>query len=190
MVDDILVALSLVHWLFVIARQSSFLYKARAADMQQIGRELGVRYVVEGSVRKAGNRVRIVAQLIGTETGAHIWADRYEGDLRDIFALQDEITAQIAAAVETNVQAAEIKRARAKPTDSLTAYDFYLRALPAYFGQTPDDYRRAEAQLENALGADPEYAEVLGTLTDSVANRTLQGWHESFALGKDEACRL
>jgi TolB-like protein len=100
MVDDILAALSRVRWLFVIARQSSFLYKVRAADVQQIGRELGVRYMVEGSVRKAGNRVRIVSQLIGTETGAHIWADRYEGDLRDIFALQDEITERIVAAVE------------------------------------------------------------------------------------------
>ena len=95
MVDDILMALSRVRWLFVIARQSSFIYKVRVADVQQIGRELGVRYVVEGSVRKSGNRVRIVAQLIETETGAHIWADRYEGDLRDIFALQDEITERI-----------------------------------------------------------------------------------------------
>ena len=100
MVDDILMALSRVRWLFVIARQSSFIYKIRSADVQQIGRELGVRYVVEGSVRKSGNRVRIVAQLIETETGAHIWADRYEGDLRDIFALQDEITERIVSAVE------------------------------------------------------------------------------------------
>ena len=145
MVDDILMALSRVRWLFVIARQSSFIYKVRSADVQQIGRELGVRYVVEGSVRKSGNRVRIVAQLIETETGAHIWADRYEGDLRDIFALQDEITERIVSAVEMNVQAAEIRRARAKPTESLTAYDLYLRALPAYFGQTEVDYRRTQA---------------------------------------------
>ena len=115
--------------------------QGRAADVQQIGRELGVRYVLEGSVRKSGNRVRIVAQLIETETGAHIWADRFDGDLRDIFALQDEITERIVSAVELNVQAAEIKRARAKPTDNLTAYDLYLRALPAYFGQTEADYK-------------------------------------------------
>ena len=127
MVDDILMALSRVRWLFVIARQSSFIYKVRVADVQQIGRELGVRYVVEGSVRKSGTRVRIVAQLIETETGAHIWADRYEGDLRDIFALQDEITERIVAAVETNVQAAEIKRARAKPTESSNG----LRSVPS-----------------------------------------------------------
>ena len=120
MVDDILSALSRVRWLFVIARQSSFIYKARSADVKQIGRELGVRYVVEGSVRKSGTLVRVTAQLIETETGAHIWADRYDGDLRDIFALQDEFTSRIASAVEAHVQAAEIKRARSKPTDSLT----------------------------------------------------------------------
>ena len=173
MVDDILMALSRVRWLFVIARQSSFVYKVRSADVKQIGRELGVRYVVEGSVRKSGNRVRIVAQLIETETGAHIWADRYEGDLRDIFALQDAITEQIVSAVETNVQAAEIKRTRAKPTESLTAYELYLRALPAYFGQTADDYKRTGLLLGHALETDPEYAEALGLLTDSVATRTL-----------------
>ncbi len=190
MVDDILMALSRVRWLFVIARQSSFIYKVRSADVQQIGRELGVRYVVEGSVRKSGNRVRIVAQLIESATGAHIWADRYEGDLRDIFALQDELTERIVSAVEMNVQDAEIRRARAKPTDSLTAYDLYLRALPVYFGQTEVDYRRTQELLGKALEADPEYAEVLGTLTDSVATGTLQGFQESWSRGVDEASRL
>ena len=190
MVDDILMALSRVRWLFVIARQSSFIYKGRAADVQQIGRELGVRYVVEGSVRKSGNRVRIVAQLIETGSGAHIWADRYDGDLRDIFALQDAITEQIVSAVELNVQAAEIKRTRAKPTDSLTAYDLYLRALPAYFGQTADDYKGAKLLLGNALETDAEYSEALGILTDVVAVRTLLGWHESWSGGVDESCRL
>ena len=190
MVDDLLMALSRVRWLFVIARQSSFIYKVRVADVQQIGRELGVRYVVEGSVRKSGTRVRIVAQLIETETGAHIWADRYEGDLRDIFALQDEITERIVAAVELTVQAAETRRARAKPTASLTAYDLYLRALPAYFGQTEVDYRRTQALLGKALEADPAYAEVLGTLTDSVAIGTLGGWQGSWTRGCDEARQL
>ena len=189
-VDDILMALSRVRWLFVIARQSSFIYKVRSADVQQIGRELGVRYVVEGSVRKSGNKVRIVAQLIETGTGSHIWADRYDGDLRDIFALQDAITEQIVAAVEFNVQAAEIKRTRAKPTDSLTAYDFYLRALPAYFGQTVADYKGAALVLGHALEQDPEYSEALGLLIDTVAVRTMLGWHESWSGGVDEACRL
>ena len=190
MVDDILMALSRVRWLFVIARQSSFIYKARSADVQQIGRELGVRYAVEGSVRKSGNRVRILAQLIETATGTHIWADRYDGDLRDIFALQDAITEQIVSAVEMNVQVAEIKRTRAKPTDSLTGYDLYLRALPAYFGQTEADYKNAGLLLGHALEADPEYSEALGVLTDSVALRTLLGWHDSWSSGVDEACRL
>ena len=190
MVDDILMALSRVRWLFVIARQSSFIYKVRSADVQQIGRELGVRYVVEGSVRKSGNRVRIVAQLIETENGTHIWADRFDGDLRDIFTLQDAITERIVAAVEFNVQAAEIKRTRAKPTDSLTAYDFYLRALPAYFGQTVADYKGAALVLGHALEQDPEYSEALGLLIDTVAVRTMLGWHESWSGGVDEACRL
>jgi TolB-like protein/Flp pilus assembly protein TadD len=190
MVDDMLMALSRVRWLFVIARQSSFTYKIRVADVQQIGRELGVRYVVEGSVRKSGNKVRLVAQLIETESGAHIWADRYDGDLRDIFALQDAITERIVAAVEFNVQAAEIKRTRAKPTDSLTAYDLYLRALPAYFGQAEADYKGAGLLLGHALETDPEYFEALGLLIDCVAVRTLLGWHESWSGGVDESCRL
>jgi TolB-like protein/DNA-binding SARP family transcriptional activator len=190
MVDDLLMALSRVRWLFVIARQSSFIYKVRSADVQQIGRELGVRYVLEGSVRKSGTRVRIVAQLIETEGGAHIWADRFEGDLRDIFALQDEITERIVSAVEEKVRDAEISRVRAKPTDSLTAYDFYLRALPAWHGQTEVDYKRTQDLLGKALEVDPEYAEALGLLTDSVCSRTMQGWHESRSRGVDEASRL
>jgi TolB-like protein/DNA-binding SARP family transcriptional activator len=189
-VDDILMALSRVRWLFVIARQSSFIYKVRTADVQQIGRELGVRYVLEGSVRKSGTRVRIVAQLIEAAGGAHIWADRFEGDLSDIFALQDAITERIVSAVEEKVRDAEIRRARAKPTESLTAYDFYLRALTAWFGQTDVEYRRTQLLLGQALEADPEYAEALGTLTDSVNTRTLQGWHESWSRGVDEATRL
>jgi TolB-like protein/predicted Zn-dependent protease len=190
MVDDILMALSRVRWLFVIARQSSFIYRTRSADVQQIGRELGVRYVVEGSVRKSGTRVRVVAQLIETGGGAHLWADRLEGDLRDIFALQDAITERIVSAVEEKVRDAEIRRARAKPTESLTAYDFYLRALPAWFGQTLVEYQRTQALLGKALDADHEYAEALGLLTDSVCTRTMQGWHESWSRGVDEASLL
>lgn len=190
MVDDLISALSHVRWLFVIARQSSFVYKARPVDVRQIGRELGVRYVVEGGVRKADSRVRITAQLVETETGAHIWTDRHESSLTDVFALQDEITERIASAVEWSIQDAEIKRTRAKPTASLTAYDLYLRALPAYFGQTLVDYNRTEVLLGKAISVDPEYAEVLGTLTDSVATRTIQGWHESWTRGVDETCQF
>jgi adenylate cyclase len=188
MVDDILMALSRVRWLFVIARQSSFIYRIRSADVKQIGRELGVRYVVEGSVRKSGTRVRIVAQLIETETGTHIWADRYEGDLRDIFALQDEITERIVSAIEPTVRTVEIKRALAKPTGSLTAYDSYLRALPYYYSQTREAVLRAETLLQEAIDLDPGYAEALGTLADCIAIRTSTGWHESRRRGTDEAC--
>ena len=179
-----------MRWLFVIARQSSFSYKGRAVDVRQIGRELGVRYVVEGSIRKSGNRVRVTAQLFEAETGAHVWSDRFERDLSDIFALQDEITERIVAAVEPNVQAVEIRRARAKPTESLTAYDLYLRALPAYHGQTKETYERAQALLREALEADPEYAEALGTLTDSIAVGTLQGWYESWTRGVSDSCEV
>ena len=189
MVDEILSALSRVRWLFVIARHSSFIYKIRSADVQQIGRELGVRYVVEGSVRNSGTRVRIVAQLIETETGAHIWADRYEGDLGDIFALQDEITEQIVSAVEPTVRAVEIKRALAKPTDNLTAYDSYLRALPYYYSQTREAVTRAESLLRTAIDLDSGYAEALGTLADCIAARISRGWYEgSRRRALDEAC--
>lgn len=190
MVDDILSALSRVPWLFVIARQSSFLYRDRVVDVRQIGRELGVRYVVEGSVRKAGTSVRIVAQLIDAETRAHIWAGRHDGDLRDIFALQDAVTERIVVGVEANIQAAEVKRARAKPTDSLTAYDLYLRALPSYFGQTETEYQRTQTLLGKALEVEPDYPEALGLMTDSVATGTLQGWQGSWTRGWNEACGL
>jgi adenylate cyclase len=189
-VEDILSALSRVRWLFVIARQSSFSYKGRAVDVKQIGRELGVRYVVEGSVRKAGHRVRIAAQLIEAETGAHVWADRFERDLSDIFGLQDEITERIVSAVEPNIQASEIKRARTKPTESLTAYDLYLRALPAYHGQTLEDYKRAQMLLSKAIEADPEYGEALGTLADLINTWTIQGWYESWTRGVADACEM
>ena len=189
MVDDLLMALSRVRWLFVIARQSSFIYKVRVADVQQIGRELGVRYVVEGSVRKSGTRVRIVAQLIETETGAHIWADRYERDLSDVFALQDEITARIVSAIEPRVRTVEIKRALAKPTDNLTAYNSYLRALPYYYSQTREAVTHAESLLRRAIDLDRGYAEALGTLADCIASRISTGWHEgNRRRAIDEAC--
>jgi adenylate cyclase len=187
-VEDILTALSHVRWLFVIARQSSFSYKGRMVNVKQIGRELGVRYVVEGSVRKIANRARITAQLIDAGTDAHIWADRYERDLRDIFALQDEITERIVSAVEPTVRTVEIKRALAKPTDSLTAYDCYLRALPYYHSQTRESVTRAEGLLQKAIDLDPQYSEALGTLTDCIAVRVANGWHQSRTRGTDEAC--
>ena len=186
-VEDVLTALSRESWLFVIARNSSFAYRGRAADIKQIGRELGVRYVVEGSVRKAANRVRVAAQLIEAETGTHVWADRYERALDDIFALQDEITHKIVAAVAPNLRAREIRRSQAKPTESLHAYDFFLRALPEIHAQTEASAARAEALLRQAVALDPGYPEALGMLADIIATRTVNGWHENLLRGLEES---
>src|SRR4029077_17928716 len=130
MVEEITTALSRIRSLFVIARNSSFTYKGRAVDVKQIGRELGVRYVLEGSVRKAGGRVRITAQLIEAKTGAHLWADRFDGSLKDIFELQDKVAIRVAGVIQPTLEAAEIRRSNERPTSDLSAYDLYLRALP------------------------------------------------------------
>lgn len=126
-VEDIISALSRIRWLFVIARNSSFTYKGRAVDVKQVGRNLGVRYVLEGSMRKAANRVRITGQLVDATTGAHIWAERFEGTLDDIFELQDQISASIVGIIARQLERVEIERAKRKPTGSLDAYDYYLR---------------------------------------------------------------
>jgi len=188
MVDDVLSALSRIRWLFVIARQSSFAYRGRAADIKTISRELGVRYIVEGSVRTSGNRVRITAQLIDAAADVHIWADRFERNLTDIFALQDEITERIVSAIEPTIRAVEIERALAKPTSSLTAYSAYLRALPHYYSQTREAVTHAEELLRKAIELDPGYAEALGTLADCIILRVANGWHASRARGINEAC--
>jgi adenylate cyclase len=158
MVEDIITGLSRIKWLFVIARNSTFVYKGQALDVKKVGRELGVRYLVEGSVRKAGNRIRITGQLIDTSTGGHVWADRYDGALDDIFELQDRITASVIGAVEPNVRKAEIERARRKRPDSLDAYDLYLRAFPHAYANTPEDSREALRLLDQALRLEPTYA--------------------------------
>ena len=133
-VEDIITALSRFKSLFVIARNSSFTYKGRSVDVRQVGRELGVRYVLEGSVRKAGNRLRIAGQLIDAETGAHLWADHFDGALEDVFDLQDHVTSSVVGAIAPKLQREEIKRAKRKPTENLDAYDYYLRGLPALVG--------------------------------------------------------
>ena len=132
MVEDIVTGLSRIKWLFVIARNSSFVYKGKAIDVRQVGRELGVRYVLEGGVRKAGGRVRITAQLVDAETGAHLWAEKFDGGLQDVFELQDQITESVVGIVEPSLRKSEIERSRRKRPESLGAYDLYLRALP-YF---------------------------------------------------------
>src|SRR5205814_233932 len=138
MVEEIITALSRIRWLFVIARNSSFTYKGQAVDVKRVGRELGVRYVLEGSVRKGGGRVRITAQLIEAETGAHLWADRFDGSLEDVFDLQDQVATSVAGVIEPALQAAEMRRSAGRPTADLGAYDFYLRALALRFPITKE----------------------------------------------------
>jgi TolB-like protein/class 3 adenylate cyclase len=158
MVEDIITGLSRIKWLFVIARNSCFTYKGRTVDVKQVGRELGVRYVLEGSVRKVGSRVRITCQLIEGETGAHIWAERYDRPLDDIFALQDEITLSVVGAIEPNLRLAEVERAKRKRPDSLDAYDLVLQALPDVYSRMPEQSQRALRLLARALELDPTYA--------------------------------
>src|SRR6185436_22756 len=143
--EEITTAISRLPWLFVIARNSSFTYKGRAVDVRQVARELGVRYVLEGSVRKASNRVRITGQLIDTATGAHIWADRFDGALDDVFELQDQVASSVVGAIEPRLRLSEIERASRKPTTSLDAYDLYLRALAPIYRLT--DVGLAEAVM-------------------------------------------
>src|SRR5690349_12445830 len=157
MVEDIITGLSRINWLFVIARNSSFAYKGRVGDIKQVGRDLGVRYVLEGSVRKSGNRLRITGQLIEAETGAHVWANKYDGVLEDVFDLQDRITETIVGIIEPSVRRAEIERARRKRPGNLGAYDLYLRALPYTQSAMPEDAAVAIGYLEEALKLDPDY---------------------------------
>ena len=158
MVEDIITGLSRIRWMFVIARNSSFTYKGRAVDVKQVGRELGVRYVLEGSVRKSGNRVRITGQLIDAEDGSHLWADRYDRDLTDVFAVQDEITESVVGAIEPSVRQAEIDRVKRKRPDSLDAYDLMLRALPMVYTLMPQGAAEGLPFLEQALAIEPNYA--------------------------------
>jgi TolB-like protein/class 3 adenylate cyclase/Flp pilus assembly protein TadD len=160
MVEEIITALSRIRWLFVIARNSSFSYKGQSADVRQVGRELRVRYVLEGSVRKAGNQVRITGQLIDAITGAHLWADRLDGSLEDVFELQDKVASSVAGVIEPALQAAENARSAGRPTDDLTAYDLYLRAYAMVLSsarQIPEALRL----LEEAIARDPRYGPAL-----------------------------
>jgi TolB-like protein len=160
MVEEIITALSRIRWLFVIARNSTFTYKGRSVDVKQVGRELGVRYVLEGSVRKAGQSVRITAQLIDTFTDAHLWADRFDGSLENIFELQDKVAVSVAGVIEPTLQAAETARSANRPTSNLTAYDFYLRA---YAMSLASAVRIPEGLglLERAINRDPGYGPAL-----------------------------
>jgi adenylate cyclase len=163
-VEDIITGLSRIKWLFVIARNSSFVYKGKAVDIRQVGQELGVRYVLEGGVRKGGNRLRITAQLIEAETGAHLWAERYDRPLDDIFALQDEITLSVVGAIEPSLRSAEIDRVKRKRPDNLDAYDLVLRALPHAYAAMPEEAAKALPLLDRALVLETDYAGAHGFL--------------------------
>jgi len=158
MVEDIITGLSRIKWLFVIARNSSFVYKGKSIDVREVGRELGVRYVLEGGIRKAGGRIRITVQLIEAESAAHVWADRYDGALTDVFDLQDQITDRVVGIVEPSLQRSELERSRRKRPENLGAYDLYLRAMPHVAAQMPEDIKTAMPLLEEALKLEPHYA--------------------------------
>ena len=174
--EDIITALSRLHGFFVIARNSSFTYKGKPVDVKQIGRELGIRYLVEGSVRKSGNRVRITAQLIDTTNAAHLWAERYDRDLADIFAVQDEITEGVVASIEPELYAAENLRSRTKAPANLDAWDLVMRAMSHLGRYSADDYHTAHGFLEQAVDRDPRYARALALLGWNMARRAYAGW--------------
>jgi adenylate cyclase len=189
-VDDIITALSRFKSIFVIARNSSFTYKGKAVDLKRVGRELGVRYVLEGSVRKATDKVRITCQLIDATTGMHLWADRYEGDLGDVFALQDEITVNVIAAIAPKLLQVEIDSAARRRPNDFSAHDHYLRAHPHYYTMTRDGVAQAIRLLNRALEIDPRYsaAASLGILCHTL--NLLLGWSVNPQFDASEATRL
>jgi TolB-like protein len=190
MAEEIITALSRCGWLFVIARNSSFTYRGKAVDVRQVGRELGVRYVLEGSVRRAGNRVRFGAQLAEAANGAHIWADRFEGDMSDVFELQDRITESVVAAIAPKVQFAEFARLKQKPAASLDAYDLYLRALQLDYECTEESLDEAIRCLDRAISLDPTFAPAMALAAFCYGERALQAWAKDFAAEAAEAVRL
>jgi TolB-like protein/class 3 adenylate cyclase len=174
MVEEVITALSRIRWLFVVARNSSFTYKGQAVDVKQVGRELGVRYVLEGSVRKGGNRVRITGQLIDTVTGTHLWADRFDGSLEDVFELQDKVASSVAGVIEPTLRAAETSRSAGRPTTDLTAYDLYLRGYAMVISssrQTPGALRL----MEQAIARDPRYGPALAWAAFCCARLLIDG---------------
>lgn len=190
MVEDVITALSHIRWLFVIARNSSFAYKGRAVDVKQIGADLGVRYVLEGSVRRAANRVRITGQLVEAETGGHLWAERYEGALDDIFELQDRITESVVGAIAQELERAEIARAKRKPTESLDAYDHFLRGMASFHAGGRDHIDRALASFREAITLDAEYASAHGMTAWCLFWRRLNGWSPDREQDTAEGARL
>ena len=190
MVEEITTAIARFPWLFVIARNSSFTYKGKAVDVKQVARELGVRYVLEGSVRKAGNRVRITGQLIDTATNAHIWGDRFDGALDDIFELQDQVASGVVGAIEPRLRLAEIERASRKPTESLDAYDLNLRAMAQMHKRTREGHAEAIRLSHQALELDPAYAPVMARIADCRLMQLARHWIPASSPELDEGIRM
>jgi TolB-like protein/class 3 adenylate cyclase/tetratricopeptide (TPR) repeat protein len=188
-VEEIITALSRMRWLFVIARNSSFTYKGRSVDVKQVGRELGVRYVLEGSVRKAANRIRITGQLIDAATGAHLWADRFDGGLEDVFELQDHVTSSVVGAIAPKLEQAEIERAKRKPTENLDAYDYYLRGLASAHRWTREGLSEALRLFTQAVELDPDFASPYGAAAWCYIWRVANGWMTDRAQEVAEATR-
>jgi adenylate cyclase len=179
LVEDITTALARFKSLFVIARNSAFTYKGRAVDIKQVGRELGVRYVLEGSVRKAGSVLRITGQLIDASTGSHLWAEKFDGPLQDVFELQDEIASSVAGIIDPLLLETEIERASNRPTADLTSYDLYLRALPLFRAWARQPIAQAIALLEQAVERDPQYGPALASLALCHSQNFLSGWGDA-----------
>jgi TolB-like protein len=189
-VEDIITALSRINWLFVVARNSSFTYKGRAVNVQQVGRELGVRYVLEGSVRKAANRVRITGQLIDATTGIHLWADRFDGTLDDIFELQDQVATSVVGAIAPQLERAEIGRSKRKPTESLDAYDYHLRGMANVHRGTREAINEALTLFLKATELDPDFASAYAMAAWCHFWRKLNGWMGDRAQEAAEGARL
>ena len=192
MVEDIITALSRFKSLFVIARNSSFTYKGKAVDIKQVGRELGVRYVLEGSVRKAGGKVRITGQLIDAATGAHLWADRFDGALDDIFELQDKVTSSVVGAIAPRLERAEIDRSLRKPTESLAAIDLHYRAMSALRSRTRQGTEDALRLAQQSILLDFDFAAAYGVALSCYGVQRDEGWadrEQLFAAGKQCALR-
>ena len=175
-VEDIITALARMPWFFVVARNSSFTYKSRAVDLKLVGRDLGVRYILEGSVRNAGNRVRVTGQLIDAVTGTHLWAERFDGNLKDVFDLQDQMTSGIVAALTPKLEQAEIERAKRKPTESLTAYDYYMRGLTCFHRGSRQSLIDALQMFDRAIELDPGFASAYGMASWCCIIRNNNGW--------------
>ena len=190
MVEEIITALSRLRWLFVIARNSSFIYKGRTVDVKQVGRELGVRYLLEGGVRKAANRVRVTAQLIDVSTAAHLWADRFEEALEDIFDLQDQVASSVVGALARRLEQAEIERVKRKPTESFDAYDYFLKGMASFYQRSKEANSEALRLFSKAIELDADFASAYGMAAWCYVWRKINGWMIDYVGEIAQATRL